>query len=179
MPQKGFNFLIDAAEILAKEVKELNDWKVLAIGSGDFSREYKTIIKKRGLEHKFIFIPFQRDIVCVYKIIDLIAMPSVWEAFGLQAAEAMCVGVPIIVSDCIGLRETVKGTPAITFPSKDPSALAEAIRLMMVNYSRDNFDKFRDEAVKRFDVRRTSIKVAELFKRVYFDHCGEKWYAGW
>ena len=163
MPQKGFNYLIDAFGILENRDKNHN-MKVLAVGSGDYLEYYKRQINERRLGHRFIFLPFRRDIAQVYKALDVVVMPSVWEAYGLQAAEALCSGVPIIVSDCIGLREAVNDTPAIIIPSKNSSALAEAIHSLMLAPRKGIFEKFRAEAIKRYDVRQTSDRLAHLFE---------------
>jgi len=163
MPQKGFNYLIDAVGILENREKNHN-MKVLAVGSGDYLGHYKREINERRLGHRFIFLPFQRDIVQIYNTVDTVVMPSIWEAYGLQAAEALCLGVPIIASDCIGLREAVKDTPAIIVPSKSSSALAEAIHSLMLTPRKKIFHEFGAEAVKRYDVRQASEKLAHLFE---------------
>jgi glycosyltransferase involved in cell wall biosynthesis len=163
MPQKGFNHLIDAIGISENTGKNHNV-KVLAVGSGDYLGHYKRQISERRLDHRFIFVPFQRDIAEVYKALDVVVMPSVWEAYPLQPAEALCLGIPVIASDCIGLREAVKDTPAIIVPSENPGALAEAIHSLMLAPRKKIFQEFRAEAVKRFDVRQTSGRLAHLFE---------------
>ncbi|MCD6298159.1 MAG: glycosyltransferase family 4 protein, partial [Deltaproteobacteria bacterium] len=164
MPQKGFNYLIDTMDLLEKEYNVESDYKVLAVGSGDYLQYYKRTIKEKRLIHRFVFIPFQRKIGKVYKAVDLVVMPSVWEAFGLQAAEAMCMGKPIIVTNCIGLREAVKGTPAIVVQSKDALGLSKAIYSAIISPPVDRFREFQNEAIERYDVRPTSKKLQEVFE---------------
>jgi len=168
MPQKGFNYLIDAIGILENRDKNHN-LEVLAVGSGDYLGHYRRQINERRLGHRFIFLPFQRDIVQIYNTVDAVVMPSVWEAYCLQAAEALCLGVPIIASDCIGLREAVKDTPAIIVPSKNSSALAEAIHSLMLAPRKKIFQEFRAEAIKNCDVRQASNKLADLFESLVRD----------
>jgi len=164
MPQKGFNFLIDAVGILEGKDKMPENWKVLAVGSHDYLREYQTTIKQKKLDHRFVFIPFQEDIIPFYKIVDVVVMPSIWEAFGLQAAEALCLGVPIIISKCLGLKEAAENTPAITINVGDPLNLAEAIYSLTLKNCKDDFKKYATEAINRFDVRHTSVQLAALFE---------------
>jgi len=163
MPQKGFDYLIEAIEILTRENKG-NGIQVLAVGSGDYLETYKKTINEKELNEKFLFIPFQRDIIPVYQAVDLIAMPSVWEAYGLQAAEAIVLGVPIIVSNCIGLREAVKGTPAIMVPPQNSTILAQAIEEARAAPQKKLFQEFRKIALTKYDVRQTSVRLAELFE---------------
>jgi glycosyltransferase involved in cell wall biosynthesis len=59
-------------------------------------------------------------------------MPSLWEGFGLSAAEAMAAGCPVIASRIEGLEEVVEdGVTGILVPPADPKVLVEAIKLML------------------------------------------------
>lgn len=166
MPQKGFDYLIEAIAILERRNKE-NQIQVLAVGSGDYLEEYKRKIIAKGLTGKFLFIPFQRDMIPVYKAVDVIVMPSVWEAYPLQPAEAFVLGIPIIASNCIGLREVIKETPAIIIPVKDPVALVEAIESVRLHPPAEFFHQFKKKALEKYDVRKTSDQLAALFESLY------------
>jgi len=165
MPQKGFNFLIEAVEILKQNDPEI-DFKVLAVGSGDYQREYQQQVLMKGLGEKFVFIPFQRDVSRVYQSLNLLVMPSSWEAFSLLAAEALCMGVPLAASNCIGLREVTCGTPSLVFKSHDPAALADVIRYAARHDCTPEFKEFRAEARQRYDVRKTSQRLHALFQDI-------------
>lgn len=52
--------------------------------------------------------------------------PSLFEGFGLPIAEAMHIGLPVVVSDIDAHRE-VTGGEAAFFPSHDPAAAAAAV----------------------------------------------------
>ena len=80
----------------------------------------------------------------------------------LLAAEAMVAGVPIIGTDCIGLREVLRDTPARVVPAADSKALAEAIIAEIENSSIENMKHFRDEASKRFDVTKSAGELQNL-----------------
>jgi glycosyltransferase involved in cell wall biosynthesis len=77
--------------------------------------------------------------------------------------ETLCAGVPMIASDCIGLREITRGTPVITIPSKSSTALANAICSFMDSPAKKPFLDFRDIAIEKFDVRNTAQQVHVLF----------------
>ncbi|MEJ5359834.1 MAG: glycosyltransferase family 4 protein [Desulfobacterales bacterium] len=162
MPQKGFNYLIDAVDLLRSE-RKIRQFVVAAVGSGDYLKHYRSEVHKKQLDEYFLFVPFQSDMLPVYKAIDVLVMPSLWEAFPLQPMEAMVNGTPIIVTDCIGLRECVRGTPAVVIPKADPGAIANAISNMKLDQARIEFSNFIPHAQKRFDVRVTARKVENLF----------------
>jgi glycosyltransferase involved in cell wall biosynthesis len=164
--QKGFNYLIDAINMIEFNPTFNRDYKVLAVGSGDFLDWYKKVIKERKLEHRFCFMPFQKDLTCIYKNVDLVVMPSIWEACPLQPMETLCAGVPMIASDCIGLREITRDTPIITIPSKSSTALANAIYSFIDSPAQKPFLDFKDIAIKKFDVRNTAQQVHVLFNSI-------------
>ncbi|MEW5746950.1 MAG: glycosyltransferase family 4 protein [Nitrospirota bacterium] len=163
MQQKGFDYLIDAVEELERSRARTREFKVAAVGSGDYLEWYKRVVRERRLEHRFAFIPFQSDVLALYRDFDVVAMPSIWEASGLLAMEALCAGTPLIASDCIGLRETVRDTPALVFESRNAAALAQALHNLMAVSHSEQFDTFRSRAVEQFDVRKTAREVDRLF----------------
>ena len=110
----------------------------------------------------FHFLPFQENPARAMKGVDVIVMPSLSEAYGLLAAEAMVAGVPIIGTDCIGLREVLRDTPARVVPAADSKALAEAIIAEIENSSIEKMKHFRDEASKRFDVTKSTGELQNL-----------------
>lgn len=162
MAQKGFVYLVDAIEQLKVSGGLPKKPIVLTFGDGAFIREEKLAITERGLDNYFNFMPYTPNVASVIKGLDLVVMPSIWESCGLLAMETMVAGIPIISSDCIGLREVVRNTPAYTVPSKDSKALAEGIRLFMEKDMRKYFTDFAQLAVERYDVTSTVTALKAL-----------------
>jgi len=167
MSQKGFRYLVDAVGLLqAEEDSRPKRFKVLTFGDGGFIREEKQAIEERGLAKYFCFMPFSPNIAGTIKGLDVVVMPSLWEACGLVAMETLVCGVPWIGSDCIGLREVLQGTPATVVAKADAADLAQALAREMEMSSRELFLGFRETAVKNFDVRMTSRSFLNLYKRL-------------
>jgi len=62
------------------------------------------------------------------------AVPSLREAFGLAAVEAMACGVPVVASAASGLPEiVVDGECGLLVPPNDPQRLAEALVALLTN----------------------------------------------
>ncbi|MFP5221221.1 MAG: glycosyltransferase family 4 protein [Acidobacteriota bacterium] len=162
MPQKGFDILIDAVVQLEAE-HSTRDFKIVAMGNGDYQGWYMRTVKEKKIEHRFCFLPFQREMESVYGALDAVVMPSRWEAYPLVAAETLCSGIPLIASGCIGLREAVDNTPALVVPPEDSSALADAMLRVMSVDNRPIFDAYRKQALDRYDVRHTVSQVEKLF----------------
>lgn len=165
MPQKGFDLLIDAIDIL-KQKEYIKPFIVLAVGSGDYLPYYKKTIQDRGLEKYFKFLPFQPQIKSVYLEVNAIVMPSRWEAAPLQPMEALSLGIPFIASDCIGLRETVRDTPVTVFESESLTSLVESLQLAVADTRLKEFKEFVPVARQRFDVSKSSHHLVQIIEDV-------------
>jgi glycosyltransferase involved in cell wall biosynthesis len=70
----------------------------------------------------------------IYAMADVLVFPSEREAYGLTAREAICVGLPMIVSDqigCIGVHDAARPQEnVIIYPAGDVDALSDAIELL-------------------------------------------------
>jgi glycosyltransferase involved in cell wall biosynthesis len=166
MAPKGFRYLVDAVEILRTEKNLPLRPLVLTFGDGGFIRDEKQAIKEKGMEDSFRFMPFTSNVAGTIKGVDVVTMPSLWEACGLLAMETLVCGTPLIGSKCIGLREVLQETPAIVVNAKDGNMLAAAIDKEIRSYTKKKFISFVDEAAKRFDVRKQSLELVALYEQI-------------
>lgn len=167
MSPKGFSYLVDAVEVMRSN-GGMTHKKLLVLsfgGGGGFYREERKKVSDKGLEEYFLFLPFIDNVASTIKGLDLVVMPSLWEACGLVAMETMVVGTPLIGTDCIGLRETLKDSPAKVVASRDSKALAEAIQIEMTNPSRAAAKDFTREASQRFDARKQARALEDMFQK--------------
>jgi glycosyltransferase involved in cell wall biosynthesis len=70
------------------------------------------------------------DLPPLYAACEVLVYPSLHEGFGLQAAEGLACGAPLVVSDGGALPE-IAGDSAVIFPAGDAKACAEAIRVVL------------------------------------------------
>lgn len=66
------------------------------------------------------------DLVGLYRLATVVAVPSVYEGFGLPAAEAMAHGVPVVAADSTSLPEVVGDAGLLVAPG-DAAGFATAI----------------------------------------------------
>jgi glycosyltransferase involved in cell wall biosynthesis len=71
------------------------------------------------------YVP-ERDLPGLYAGAAALAMPSLYEGFGLPVLEAMASGVPVVAADRAALPETCGGAALLVDPD-DGEALAEAL----------------------------------------------------
>jgi glycosyltransferase involved in cell wall biosynthesis len=127
---KGAHVLIEAmpavlAEFPAARCVIVGGRHELEPGYADYLRR---LTAERGLEGVVLFAGFQHDVPRWLHAIDVVALPSDREPFGISVVEAMAMGKPVIAGDSGGPRETVtSGVDGLLVPHDDPAAIAEAI----------------------------------------------------
>jgi glycosyltransferase involved in cell wall biosynthesis len=111
MEQKGFLPLAEALALFRERHPEAR-FHVVAFGAGDNLTQYRRRVEELGLAGHVTFRAFVPDTAPVLQQLDLLLMPSQWEALALLPLEAMVAGVPVLGTDCIGLREVLRDTPS-------------------------------------------------------------------
>jgi len=162
MPAKGFDYLIDAIDILYKKISLPKRPIVVAFGEGAYIREEKQYVIQKHLEKFVFFMPFVHDVSSFLKGMDVVAIPSLWETCPILPMEAMVSGVPIIATNCIGLREVISNTPARVVPPRDSKALANSILQEMKLPSRERMKVFSKRAEEMFNVNKYSSQIENL-----------------
>lgn len=162
MSQKGFKYLVQAIELIRDSGPPHKEPVVLSFAKGGFIREEMRSIRLKKMERNFKFLQFADNISDALRGVDVVAIPSLWEACSLLPMEALSAGVPVIGTSCIGLGCTLKDTPAQTVPPADSRALASALIREMKRPSLPEARAFRAEAVSRFDVKKGAHELERL-----------------
>jgi glycosyltransferase involved in cell wall biosynthesis len=97
--------------------------------------ELSALVRQLGLTRSVCFVPFQRQIQDVYRALDIVVHASSRpEPFGRTIAEGMASGKAVVVTRDGGASELfVDGVDAIGVPSRDPAALADALRALIAD----------------------------------------------
>ena len=169
MAPKGFRHLIEALRLHNEVATQPSDIAVVAVGGGGFRREEEEKVRQLGLASRVFFRDFMADIAGALKAVDVVVMPSLWEASGLLAMEALTSGVPLVVSRASGLVEVTAGTPALLVPVADAKALLEGILQMSAPERKVAAREFAAVAAERFDVGRVRGQVASLYETLVAD----------
>ena len=71
-------------------------------------RKYKILTKKLGIEKNTKWLGFisQEEAAEEWANMDIAIIPSFQESFGVSAIEAQASGIPVIISNIPGLKET-------------------------------------------------------------------------
>jgi glycosyltransferase involved in cell wall biosynthesis len=165
MPEKGFPVLLDALKLLG--ARGYQD-KIRLITTDDpygYGREYRREVEADPILRNMIqFVAPVSQIAGIMSQIDLLVTPSLREACPLLPMEAMVLGVPVVGSNAIGLREVLRDTPSLTPEAGSEIALADAIVAAIQSPATQSAAAYRPEAARRFDIRLAAENLAILYR---------------
>ena len=91
-PCKGLDDLIDAFSMMPCK----SGTRLLVVGDGPDRRRLHAIAELRGVVDRVVWAGHMDDPATAYAAMDVLALPSVYEAFGNVLLEAMSHGVPVV-----------------------------------------------------------------------------------
>lgn len=130
---KGFEYALRAlAELIRRGVPA----RLTLIGEGPDRQQLLFAIDDLQLGHAVELVGRKsptaiRDLL---RASDVFLLPSVSEGLSNAALEAMACGLPVISSDCGGMREAIEnGRDGLLVPPRDPHAIADAVETLAKN----------------------------------------------
>lgn len=162
--QKGIKYLIDAVSLLSKSFPNV---KLLIIGDGECRTGLEKLASSCGITDKVIFTGFRSDIPEILQIIDVYALPSLWEGHPLVLLEAMAVGKPVVATDIPGNRETVEhGKTGMLVPTRNSEELTDSLLMMLKNNEMRIKMGFMGNRLfeERFTIERMTNKNESLYE---------------
>lgn len=134
--EKGQATLLDSMKTVKRELPES---VLLVVGDGPDRPYLEEMAKKFGLDShvKWLGQKDHGEVLRLYNIMDVVVVPSVFEGFGLTAAEAMAAGKPVVASYVDGLSEVVQNEmTGLLVPPNNKKAFSEAIVRLLSNPGR-------------------------------------------
>jgi glycosyltransferase involved in cell wall biosynthesis len=123
--KKGFALLIEAFALL----KDRNvAFRGIIAGGGEEEAALRAALTRHGLDDCVTVGGWVHDKDAFYRRIDLFALPSHHEPFGIVLIEAMAAGLPVVATESEGPREILQhGQTGLLSPLGDAAALADAM----------------------------------------------------
>lgn len=101
--RKGFDTVFTAWKMLCADSQW--DADLAVIGAGSDLRLWKSLAIQVGLDSRIHFLGFRRDVSTVLTACDALVGPARYEAYGLGVQEALCCGLPALVTRTAGVAE--------------------------------------------------------------------------
>lgn len=142
---------------------------LLVVGSGPDESMLRQLATDLHIAHAVHFVGYQANPQPYYALMDVFALASASEAFGLVLVEAMFAGLPVVATRVGGIPTVVaEGETGLLVDPGDPLALANA--LLKLERSRslrhDMGAKGRIRALTRFSAERYVADVDRLYQKL-------------
>lgn len=157
--QKNHKMLIEALSKLPQ------NYILLLAGEGPLQDEIKDQVIEMNLENRVVFLGFRSDIARVMHAADIMVIPSLWEGFGLIAAEGMACGLAIAASDVPGLSEIV-GDCAVKFNPKDSLSISAAIKRLGDVQLREHYAEKGTNRAYNYDIQNMVKRYLYVYSKL-------------
>lgn len=164
-PHKGQRHLVAAVARLAPHHPRLH---LVLVGGGPDRDALEGLAHTLGVSDRVIFTGPRRDLPVVLAALDVLALPSTFEGFGIVQAEAMYLGAPVVATSHGGSTEVVDdGVTGFLVAFGDEAALAERIdRLAGDPELRERMGEAgRRRVIERFTAGAMAQGYAKLYDR--------------
>jgi len=123
--------------LIQSEPQARRQLRLVVIGDGPLREECRMLLRDAGAE-ELAWLPGERsDIPEIMRALDIFVLPSIAEGISNTILEAMASGLPVVATRVGGNHELVReGETGLLVPAADPSAMAEAIRVYLVDRGR-------------------------------------------
>jgi glycosyltransferase involved in cell wall biosynthesis len=125
--EKGHVALLEALSLVVRSVPDVT---LVVVGDGPERAHLEERARAFGLDGHIVWLGAKKseELPGLYGVMDVVAIPSLFEGFGLVAVEAMAAARPVIAFATGGLTETVvDDVSGKLVPLGDGSAFAEAL----------------------------------------------------
>ncbi len=164
--QKGFDMLIDIANIVAEKAP---DWTFTICGTGELKEALLVKIKKLHLENTVHIIEPTKDVISLYHSSSIYVMPSRFEGLPMVLIESQACGLPIVSFDCPEGPSSIvnDGDDGFLIEPNDIVAFAEKLLCLMNDENkRKQFGEVAFKNSERFSPERIGKMWFDLFEKM-------------
>lgn len=146
---KGYSRLIRVIDRLVHE--DGFDIELWILGVGEQKQALEDLIRQYSLEEIVFLKGFQKNPYPYIKAADLFVLPSFAEGFSLVVAEALCLGKPILATECSGPKEMLNNGACGMLVENNDDAIFRGLKKMI-----------KDEAL-RGEYARKALTRSKMF----------------
>ena len=171
----SMNFEIKGLDALMKGLSFLAarggapPFRLIVAGKGDV-RKHKALAETLGIGERIVFagvvpgveIPF------LYRAVDLYAMLSRFDTFGMVVLEAMAASLPVLISDRVGARDLVREgiNGSVVAADAAPEEIASRLALLLDGSSREKMGRAARETARQNSWDAVAERVLSIYEEL-------------
>lgn len=160
-PEKGYGRLINVCSNLLKN--GYKNWHLYILGDGGLRSELESKIEEKRLEHYITLLGFQNNPYKYLSKMDLYICSSTSEGLSTAATEAISLGIPILSTDCGGMKEIIGETNAGLIVENNEKGLEDGLKRILANPNHLNEMKIDAKRRSSFFSTEKAIRQFEEF----------------
>lgn len=158
---KGYDILLQSHN---KLIKEGLDYNLIILGEGIERKNLEKYIKENNLENNTQLLGFKENPYPYLKEADIFVSSSRYEGYPLVLCEAVCLGKPIIATNCTGPKEILENSRyGLMAEVENVDDLAEKMKKLILNEElRKKYSDLSKERAEIFDIKKTMQEIEDL-----------------
>jgi glycosyltransferase involved in cell wall biosynthesis len=128
--QKDPRTFLEAAKLL---IRVRPNVRCIFVGDGPLFEEMKSFADGLNLGDRLLLPGFRRDVENILRALDVFVLNSLWEGMPFALLEAMCVGLPIVVTNIKGNRECADESCSLLVRPKSPDEIKDGVLRLVDN----------------------------------------------
>lgn len=168
-PKKGFALLAKAFKRIVDK-KEKTHLLIAGTGENKYVNKVRLMFKRLNIEKHVTFagMILGDEKIAALQGSDLFVLPSHGENFGVAVVEAMAFGLPVVVTDRVGLWPDIKeyGAGVVVGPSVEEIEKAILRLVEKDELSKSMGVKARQLVGDRFDIRKIANKMTTIYREI-------------
>lgn len=160
--QKGYlKFLSTILDVVHEQ-----NLKMLIIGEGSQRSDIERFIENNNLKNNVYLLGFHFNTELYYEIADLVAVPSIWEGFGIVVCEAMIKQKIVLASNVGGIPEIIDDeVNGFLYNVKDEEELRIKLKYIIKNYEKLREIRLNgvNKVKEKFDISKNSYKYYKSY----------------
>jgi glycosyltransferase involved in cell wall biosynthesis len=165
-PDKGHHHLIDAAQLVVREVPDV---RFVIVGDGELREGLEKHVRDRHLERHVFLVGFRADALDLTKAFDVFAVSPIAGGLCTALIEAMAASKAAVATSVGAIPEiVVDGETGFLTPARDHAAMAAKLILLLKDQAlRERMGAAAlARARDRFTVERLVAETAAVYERL-------------
>ena len=161
-PQKGCLIFVDTCMVLLSLSRDLT---FVVCGDGPMEKTMRERVRQCGMEKHFLFMRQSQKIQGIYRTLDCLMLPSLWESCPYTALEAMAMGIPVVASNVGGIPEIIKHRASGLISEPSPRKLAKNI-IWLKDHPSDALEIIRDarrRVLRKFNLDNSIRSLEKIY----------------